>query len=96
MSKPNVLVLGGIGFIGRNLVQYLVENNLANEIRVVDKCLVSTANLGVGHAEAFNAPNVEVIQATLTTPGNNLSIFLFFIQLINYFFIFFFHHFSWS
>jgi len=30
---------------------------------------VSTANLGAGHAEAFNAPNVEVIQATLTTPA---------------------------
>lgn len=23
----------GTGFIGRNLVQYMVENNLANEVR---------------------------------------------------------------
>lgn len=67
MSKPNVLVLGGVGFIGRNLVQYLVENNLANQIRAVDKVLTSTANLGAGHAEAFNAPNVEVMQANLTS-----------------------------
>jgi len=29
MSKPNVLVLGGLGFIGRNFVEYLVDNNLA-------------------------------------------------------------------
>jgi len=66
MSKPNVLILGGIGFIGRNLVQYLVENNLANQIRAVDKVLPSTANLGAGHAEAFQAPNVEFMQANLT------------------------------
>ena len=69
MSKPNVLILGGVGFIGRNLVQYLVENNLANQIRAVDKVLTSTANLGAGHAEAFNAPNVEVMQANLTSVG---------------------------
>jgi len=37
MSKPNVLVLGGVGFIGRNLVQFLVENEVAKKIRIVDK-----------------------------------------------------------
>jgi len=67
MSKPNVLVLGGMGFIGRNMVQYLVENDLANQIRSVDKVLASTANLGAGHAEAFNAANVEAMQANLTS-----------------------------
>jgi len=67
MSKPNVLVLGGMGFIGRNMVQYLVENNLANKIRAVDKVLPSTANLGAGHAEAFEAPNVEFMQSNLTS-----------------------------
>jgi len=66
MSKPNVLILGGVGFIGRNLVQHLVDNNLANQIRAVDKVLTTTANLGAGHAEAFQAPNVEVMQANLT------------------------------
>merc|ERR1712137_1020303 len=66
-GKPNVLVLGGTGFIGRNLVQYLVENNLANKIRSVDKSLVSTSNLGAGHAQAFEAPNVQAMQATLTS-----------------------------
>ena len=65
-GKPNVLILGGVGFIGRNLVQHLVENNLANQIRAVDKVLTTTANLGAGHAEAFQAPNVEVMQANLT------------------------------
>jgi len=67
MSKPNVLVLGGMGFIGRNMVQYLVENNLANKIRGVDKVLPSTANLGAGHAPAFESANVEFMQANLTS-----------------------------
>jgi len=49
------------------MVQYLVENDLANKIRAVDKVLPSTANLGSGHAEAFNAANVEFMQANLTS-----------------------------
>lgn len=69
MSKPNVLILGGMGFIGRNMVQYLVENSLANKIRSVDKVLASTANLGAGHAEAFENPNVLAMQANLTSEG---------------------------
>lgn len=67
MSKPNVLVLGGVGFIGRNLVTYLVENNLAENIRVVDKVLPSTAFLGAPHAAAFESPNVEYKQCNLTS-----------------------------
>jgi nucleoside-diphosphate-sugar epimerase len=35
----NVLIAGGTGFIGRHLVSYLVENNLADHIRVVDKVI---------------------------------------------------------
>merc|ERR1711879_377261 len=49
------------------MVQYLVENDLANKIRSVDKVLPSTANLGAGHAEAFAAPNVQAMQANLTS-----------------------------
>ncbi|CAJ0642527.1 10931_t:CDS:1, partial [Entrophospora sp. SA101] len=42
-SKPSILVLGGLGFIGRNFITYLVENELASEIKVVDKVLTETA-----------------------------------------------------
>lgn len=45
MSKPNVLVLGGLGFIGRNLVEYLVDNNLAGKVRVADKGLPELVGL---------------------------------------------------
>jgi len=65
MVKPNVLVLGGVGFIGRNLVTYLVNNDLAGYIRVADKVLPTTAYLGSPHKEAFENPIVEFKQCNL-------------------------------
>jgi len=38
-SKLRVLVLGGCGQIGRNLVKYLIDNKLVGSIRVSDKKL---------------------------------------------------------
>jgi nucleoside-diphosphate-sugar epimerase len=35
--KPKWLILGGLGFIGRNLCKYLVDNGLASYIRIADK-----------------------------------------------------------
>jgi len=66
MSKPNVLVLGGVGFIGRNFVHYLVKNDLAAKIRVIDKVLPPTAFLSAEHAATFENPIVEYKQASLT------------------------------
>lgn len=83
MSKPNVLVLGGVGFIGRNFVKYLVDNNLAAKIRVVDKVLPSTAFLGDDHQAAFNNPIVEYQQGNLTSPGTTIfSCYLLFMALL--------------
>lgn len=67
MSKPNVLVLGGVGFIGRNFVKYLVDNNLAAKVRVVDKVLPATAFLGEAHAATFANPIVEYVQGNLNS-----------------------------
>jgi len=36
---PSVAVLGGCGFIGRNLVEYLIDNNLVSKVKVADKNL---------------------------------------------------------
>ena len=30
-------ILGGLGFLGRNLVKYIIDNNLASFVRIVDK-----------------------------------------------------------
>jgi nucleoside-diphosphate-sugar epimerase len=75
MSKPNVLVLGGVGFIGRNFVKFLVDHNVAGKIRVVDKVLPSIAFLGPDHQEAFNHPSVEFMQGNLTSAESVAKIF---------------------
>jgi dTDP-D-glucose 4,6-dehydratase len=62
---PTVLVLGGVGFIGRTFVAYLVDNNLASSIRVVDKVLPATAYLSESHKKVFTDPRVEFKQANL-------------------------------
>ncbi|KAH8700625.1 putative epimerase/dehydratase family protein [Talaromyces proteolyticus] len=42
-EKPAVLVVGGLGFIGRYLALYIHENDLASELRIVDKVLPQLA-----------------------------------------------------
>lgn len=68
MSK--VLILGGVGFIGRNLVKYLVDNNLASEIKVLDKLPVSLAFLSADHKKALESDKVTVKQANLCSPAS--------------------------
>ena len=58
-GKPKVLVLGGVGFIGRNFVKYCVDNGLASKVRVVDKKLPATAYLSPDHKAAFDNGVVE-------------------------------------
>lgn len=74
-DKPNVLILGGVGFIGRNLTKYLVDNDLAAFVRVVDKVLPPTAFLSEEHAAALNASNVEFKQGNLTNPQSISKMF---------------------
>jgi len=65
-GKPNVLILGGCGFIGRNLVKYLVDKEFASTIRVADKSLPATSYLNAAHKAAFAQTNiVEFKQADL-------------------------------
>ncbi|KAG0251713.1 hypothetical protein BG011_007426 [Mortierella polycephala] len=66
--QPTVLVLGGVGFIGRNFVTHLVENDLAAEIRVVDKVLTETAYLNKRCHEAF--AKVEYMQGNLSSTAS--------------------------
>ena len=66
-NKPRYLVLGGVGFIGRNFVQHLVENNIAAKIRVVDKVLPATAFLTPAQKAAFE--HVEFKQGNLVNPS---------------------------
>ncbi|KAI1637931.1 hypothetical protein F4809DRAFT_283708 [Biscogniauxia mediterranea] len=42
-EKPSVLIIGGLGYIGRFLARYIHENELASEVRLVDKVLPQLA-----------------------------------------------------
>ena len=53
----------GSGFIGRHLVVYLVENDLAAKIRVADKVIPKTAYLTPRQQAAFD--KVEFVQGNL-------------------------------
>ena len=63
-SKPRVLVLGGCGFVGRNLVVYLVKNDLCSSIKVADKALPMTSWLTPEQKTCFE--KVTFVQANLS------------------------------
>lgn len=51
-EKPSVLIIGGLGYIGRFLALYIHKNDLASEVRVVDKVLPQLAWLAPEFDEA--------------------------------------------
>lgn len=70
-----MISFSGCGFIGRNLVQYLVENRVANKIRVVDKTPPQMAWLNERHSQYFEDENVEFLSANLKN-ASKLELFL--------------------
>lgn len=72
-NKPNVLLLGGVGFIGRNFVHYLISNDLVSKLYVVDKVIPQMAWLNAAHKESFS--KVEFRHANLINPKTVSSIF---------------------
>lgn len=51
-EKPSVLIIGGLGYIGRFLALHIHKNNLASDVRVVDKVLPQLAWLAPEFDEA--------------------------------------------
>jgi len=75
MSKPRVLILGGCGFIGRNLVRYLVENQLVSKILVSDKVLPQVAGLNEVEKQIFESDIVSFKQANLARENTIDAVF---------------------
>jgi len=61
-----LLVLGGCGSIGRNIVRHCVENSLATTIIVADKTIPQIAQMCAADAAAFESELVTFVQADLT------------------------------
>ncbi|EGP87161.1 unnamed protein product [Zymoseptoria tritici ST99CH_3D7] len=51
-TRPAVLIIGGLGYIGRFLATYIHSNKLASTLRLVDKQLPQLASLAPEHLEA--------------------------------------------
>ncbi|KAL2207224.1 NAD(P)-binding protein [Sarocladium strictum] len=51
-EKPSVLIVGGLGYIGRFLALHIHKNDLASELRIVDKVLPQLAWLAPEFSEA--------------------------------------------
>lgn len=71
MSKPKVLVLGATGFIGRNLVRYLVAEDKAI-VTAVDKVFPNCAYLSKEEEALFEKANFK--QKNLVNPAHIASL----------------------
>ncbi|KAM0158026.1 hypothetical protein ACHAQE_004267 [Botrytis cinerea] len=54
-EKPAVLIIGGLGYIGRFLALHIHKNNLASEVRIVDKVLPQLAWLAPEFEDACSS-----------------------------------------
>ncbi|XP_076765985.1 uncharacterized protein LOC143432896 [Xylocopa sonorina] len=75
-KKPRVIILGGCGFIGRNLVEYLLSNDLVSFVRVVDKVPPQTAWLNAKHQQVFEHPLLEFKSANLINAASCQNAFM--------------------
>ncbi|KAI8421234.1 hypothetical protein MSG28_008293 [Choristoneura fumiferana] len=68
-----VVLVSCCGFIGRNLVEYLISNDLVSGIRAVDKTPPQLAFLNPAHSKIFEDPRVEYKSANLINPTSCAS-----------------------
>eukprot|EP01130_Rhizamoeba_saxonica_P001606 TRINITY_DN11491_c0_g1_i1.p1 TRINITY_DN11491_c0_g1~~TRINITY_DN11491_c0_g1_i1.p1 ORF type:complete len:368 (-),score=101.47 TRINITY_DN11491_c0_g1_i1:50-1153(-) len=60
-----IVILGGVGFIARNLVTYLSENNLASKILIADKALAAISGLSEAELAIYQSDLVVNKQINL-------------------------------
>ncbi|KAF1986182.1 NAD dependent epimerase/dehydratase family protein [Aulographum hederae CBS 113979] len=72
-NRPAVLIIGGLGYVGRFLALHIHQNNLASEVRLVDKQLPELAWLAPEFAEACSRD--KFIQADASKEQNLARIF---------------------
>ncbi|KAL6869050.1 hypothetical protein ACO1O0_000373 [Amphichorda felina] len=65
-DKPSVLIIGALGYIGRFLALHIHKNNLASDLRLVDKVLPQLAWLAPEFAEACSQDKFMQADASRT------------------------------
>lgn len=73
--RPYVLVMGGTGFIGRNLVKWLVDNKQVKKVVVADKTMPAVASMLPHHKEAFEHKRVIFKQSDLSRKAHVERVF---------------------
>ncbi|KAI9687131.1 MAG: hypothetical protein M1822_002542 [Bathelium mastoideum] len=84
-AKPTVLIIGGLGYIGRFLALHIHQNALASSVRIVDKQLPELAMLAPEFAEACSkdkfvqadASRTDVLDKILKTPDGKTYDYIF-------------------
>ncbi|RKP15277.1 hypothetical protein BJ684DRAFT_7266 [Piptocephalis cylindrospora] len=66
MERPKVIIFGGIQPTGRHIVAYLVNNQFASEIRVVDYLHPANSYFSLEHQTILD--NVEYLQLVVDSP----------------------------
>ncbi|RDA82402.1 hypothetical protein CP532_6275 [Ophiocordyceps camponoti-leonardi (nom. inval.)] len=72
-AKPSVLIIGGLGYIGRFLALHIHQNKLASDVRLVDKVLPQLAWLAPEFSEACSQD--KFMQADASRPEALARIF---------------------
>lgn len=72
---PSVLVLGACGFIGRNFIQFLVDNELCGKIKAADSKIPSLGFFSPEHRAAIDSDAVVFKQADLSREQHMARIF---------------------
>ncbi|CAH1974618.1 unnamed protein product [Acanthoscelides obtectus] len=75
MPKSHVLLLGGTGFIGRNIVYYWLKEKKVESIVVVDLLSPELAWMTQEHRDAYNDRKVQYKKANLIFPEECTEVF---------------------
>lgn len=65
-EKPSVLIIGGLGYIGRFLALHIHRNQLASDVRLVDKVLPQLAWLAPEFSDACSQDKFMQADASRT------------------------------
>jgi len=74
--KSTYLVLGGLGFVGKNFLEYLVEADCFEKLVVIDKKLLKlNAYIPKSRLEKFDNPKIKFLQKDLSKESDVRSVF---------------------